>query len=277
MIIMLCHVSGTMGTVAFTPLGGIGVALFLFISGYGLNESWKSRGAHQYWWKKIKRVFIPYAIIVTILALWHGIPDIKAFLLDIFGIKTSYWYIGYLLKWYVIFWATTKYIYKYRMPIMILCALFFLILMPNLEAEQSLSFVFGVWVSISADKIKELKPRHIIYLGIASFIVGASFLALKQMPAIRAHESDYIYNIVQLFIKLPFAISIMSAVWFFPTIWHSRLLLFAGAVSYEVYLLHMPFYPMTNGSILYAIALIAASLLAAALFHRLTSFTSRIA
>lgn len=28
------------GVTLFTPLGGIGVSIFLFLSGYGLNESW---------------------------------------------------------------------------------------------------------------------------------------------------------------------------------------------------------------------------------------------
>lgn len=39
LLVLVCHVSSTMGTVLFTPLGGTGVALFLFLSGYGLNES----------------------------------------------------------------------------------------------------------------------------------------------------------------------------------------------------------------------------------------------
>ena len=37
-----CHYMGKFGngTVYFTPLGGIGVAMFLVMSGYGLSESW---------------------------------------------------------------------------------------------------------------------------------------------------------------------------------------------------------------------------------------------
>ena len=36
LIIMLCHIAGCWNFVGFTPFGGIGVAMFLFLSGYGL-------------------------------------------------------------------------------------------------------------------------------------------------------------------------------------------------------------------------------------------------
>lgn len=44
--VMLCHFMGYFGggTVLFTPLGGIGVAIFLILSGYGLSESWTRGG-----------------------------------------------------------------------------------------------------------------------------------------------------------------------------------------------------------------------------------------
>jgi uncharacterized membrane protein len=47
LFVMLCHFMGDFGggTVLLTPLGGIGVAIFLILSGYGLNESWTRGGA----------------------------------------------------------------------------------------------------------------------------------------------------------------------------------------------------------------------------------------
>lgn len=44
LIIMLQHVAGKFGVRYFTPLGGVGVTIFLILSGYGLNESYKRRG-----------------------------------------------------------------------------------------------------------------------------------------------------------------------------------------------------------------------------------------
>lgn len=46
--IVMCHMMGTFGggIVYFIPLGGIGVSIFLILSAYGLNESWR-RGVLQ--------------------------------------------------------------------------------------------------------------------------------------------------------------------------------------------------------------------------------------
>ena len=44
-IIIICqHVAGGFGIRYLTPLGGIGVAVFLILSGYGLSESFKRKG-----------------------------------------------------------------------------------------------------------------------------------------------------------------------------------------------------------------------------------------
>lgn len=34
------------------PFGGIGVVLFLFLSGFGCNESYKHKGLDNFWQKK---------------------------------------------------------------------------------------------------------------------------------------------------------------------------------------------------------------------------------
>ena len=48
LIVVLCHYMGTYGegTTIFTPLGGIGVSIFLILSAYGLTKSWSVRGEH---------------------------------------------------------------------------------------------------------------------------------------------------------------------------------------------------------------------------------------
>lgn len=48
LLVFQSHVCSTMGTVIFTPLGGTGVALFLFLSDYDLNESYKHTGQQRF-------------------------------------------------------------------------------------------------------------------------------------------------------------------------------------------------------------------------------------
>ena len=105
LLVVLCHTADAFGTRILTPLGGIGVAMFLFLSGYGLSESYKKYGLKCYWRKKLLRVFIPYFLLQSISALYLQHFEIIPFILDITGIKSEYWYISYLLQWYIIFYV----------------------------------------------------------------------------------------------------------------------------------------------------------------------------
>ena len=60
LIIMICHVTGEWLFKPFTPLGGIGVAMFLFLSGFGLSESYKKNGLNKFGQKKLLRLVLPY-------------------------------------------------------------------------------------------------------------------------------------------------------------------------------------------------------------------------
>lgn len=53
-MILTQHICGNWTNI-FTPFGGIGVALFLFFSGFGLNQSYKKNGIKSFWKKKIIR------------------------------------------------------------------------------------------------------------------------------------------------------------------------------------------------------------------------------
>ena len=66
LLVILCHMVGTFfdgRIVYFTPLGGIGVAIFLMLSAYGLNESYKKHGLSNWWKKRLMAVWVPYFII----------------------------------------------------------------------------------------------------------------------------------------------------------------------------------------------------------------------
>ena len=57
LIIMIGHVGVSgFGCRLFNPFGGIGVAMFLFLSGYGLSESFKKNGLNHFWKKKMMRI-----------------------------------------------------------------------------------------------------------------------------------------------------------------------------------------------------------------------------
>ena len=43
----------------FNIFGSVAVAVFLFISGFGINESYKTHGINNFWKKRFLRVIIP--------------------------------------------------------------------------------------------------------------------------------------------------------------------------------------------------------------------------
>lgn len=246
---MVGHISAMMNTVVFSPLGGTGVALFLLLSGFGLNESFKTHGLTYYWRKKVLRVLVPYFFVATILYIFRWEFTWAEFMLDITGVKTHYWYIAFLMKWYVVFWITSKYFLQYRIAILLAMSMAVLFFFPNIEAEQAFSFSAGMLISTHLDRVKNISRKKVVMIACFTFLVGTAFLLLKQHPMIRELMSTWIYNVVQLFIKLPYAICVVCILLMFPKWINSKFLLFSGVICYELYLFHMPFFSHLDGSV----------------------------
>ena len=260
----------------FTPLGGIGVAIFLFISGYGLNESYKKNGLSHYWRNKIVRVLVPYFIIITLLYVYRLKFAWSQYILDILGFKTTYWYIAFLIKWYIAFWVFSRYFKRYRTWLLSIMGVIILLLFPNIEAEQAFSFLLGYIVSSKIEYFKSLPYRIYVKWAVLSFVVGTSFLAVKQLPSIRACEYEFIYNIIQAGIKFPYAISIICLLGLFPNVIKSRFLVFTGMISYELYLVQMPFYAKIDGTLIAAMGFIVACYIGAFVFNKLNRSIVRL-
>ena len=236
LFIILCHTIGqTKETVIATPLGGIGVAMFLFMSGFGLQESYKKNHLLGFWRKKILRIFVPYTIFITIKSIVLADFDLKEYLLDIFFIHTSYWYIGYLIKCYIAFYISSLFSEKYKISILVLASILSLFLLPGIEAEQSFSFIIGVIASIRIKDIRSHSNKDLYILGCCVIIIGISALAIKQIPMVR--QNDLTIFICQLFINLPTAIGIMIMA--VKLLSRNIVIKQCGVFSLELYLIHM--------------------------------------
>jgi peptidoglycan/LPS O-acetylase OafA/YrhL len=42
------------------------VSVFIFLSGYGIHESYKKHGLKGYWHKRFKRIILPYTLLITV-------------------------------------------------------------------------------------------------------------------------------------------------------------------------------------------------------------------
>ena len=86
---------------------------------------------------------------------------------------------------------------------MLIFSLIVLFLFPNIQAEQAFSFVIGVYISRYVERISNLSMGNFSTISVLALIIGGVFLAVKQLPAIRMHETDFIYNLIQCGIKFP--------------------------------------------------------------------------
>lgn len=95
-----------------------GVGLFLFLSGYGIHESYKKSGLCDYWTKRLSKIYLPYIIVmaseILIDTFFFGKKYSEVSVLKVFlggeRIDGTMWYIFYLILFYAAFWI----IYKVR-------------------------------------------------------------------------------------------------------------------------------------------------------------------
>lgn len=242
LFVVLHHVGNSSGSVIFTPLGGIGVAMFLIISGYGLHESLKKKGLNNYWKNKVVRVIIPMLIVefVSIIINECDRSGLQDTIKHLFCIDRN-WYVRYLFYWYFLFYLAVR-LLKKRYEYVLLCIGFvMLVSLPEIEAEQSLSFVAGIFLSLYKDKIN-LTRRQILAISIILLFVGSSCLFAKQLPIIRTYSGTVVYSSIQMCLKFSIACSVLlfSSLLFSSHILQRGVafLYVTGIMSYEIYLVH---------------------------------------
>lgn len=266
LMIVVGHISGTFHTVVLNPIASVGVTLFMILSGYGLTCSYNKSGLKGFWQKKYLRVILPYFFVIIIWLMNKHEFSFNRFLLEVTGLQTTYWYIAYQIKWYLVFFIIMSLFYTHRFVFFVLSSISMFFFLPSLEAEQTFAFLIGVLITENYDKFTTIKPTRWGIMMLLFVITGALFLALKQLPEIRLYMGTKIYSAIQLMINLNFGLAIICGTCFFPKIRNSFLLLLSGLVSYEIYLLHFPFYGYVNGNILFAFALIIGSIIAAKIY-----------
>lgn len=245
--VVLSHITGKFGIRYLTPLGGIGVAMFLICSGYGLTESYNKTDLKFYWSKKIKIILVPYFILQTIVALVIFVTtrnfSISNYIQDILLISPNHplaWYLQFLFIWYIIFFIvnTSSLNQKNKLLLFNLISLLTLLLPNDMWAEQSFSFTLGIEISyyLRRNLNKDLLKNNLLFY-FYMLVIGIFFLAIKQYDIIR--DLPFIYvNLIQLLIKLPIATGLILLIFHFKRIFSSALFYYAGIFSFEIYLIH---------------------------------------
>ena len=235
-MIVACHfVGGGFSYRLLTPLGGIGVSIFLFLSGYGLNESFKAKCLANFWKNKILRILLP-CLIWSFLFL-----PLSQILYDKIYWFHRYWFIEYIFLWYILFWFTKRFATRYSEYIMLLAAVISFFVFPNIRAEQALSFILGVIFSSHIDSFAKYQSHLFIIVAIVLLVCGLMCLGVKQLHFIRQYgEESLLMKTCQLGIKLPIGLSVIILYSIFGKMLKlERFLRLFGILSLEIYLVHM--------------------------------------
>ena len=192
LMIIVQHLGQNYHVGAVNPLGPIGVFIFLFCSGYGLQQSYKISGTKRYFRKKIVKVYIPFLVSILLFCVFTKILKLH-FVINIFNFmflidlpQGSFWYLRLQFYWYFVFWILKNLKIPNKANAICMMGLsvltIFLSSFNALYIWQVFSFPRGV---IAADymktKIATKKIVGIVLIFIASVIV-------KKLPIVDGNE-----------------------------------------------------------------------------------------
>ena len=243
----------------FNMWGGLFVAVFLILSGYGLEESFRRNGLEGFWMKRCQKVLLPFVFFVCTYNYlfpfllpdgWFPSGDAMRKCLDeLLYIRPAFWFIFFILKCYAVYWIGTRFMSgRLRLFFFVLCALFSLNTKApcaHMEAEQSFSFLAGVLLSMYKGRLETLSGRGIRKWTLLLLLVGALFFGLKMIPPLHRLSGTIAYN----YLLCPFRLSTGLAAIPLLTmlrVGKSSLLRAAGKYSLEIYVAHIPFIRMIN-------------------------------
>ena len=238
----------------FNMWGGLFVAVFLILSGYGIEESYRQNGLEGYWWKRMNKVLLPTAFFILAYNYIFSYLTIDSDLSSLVGmhncldellyIKPTFWFVFFVLKCYAVYWIGVRYMgERLRLFFYVVCALVCLNMQApcgHLEAEQSFSFLAGVLLSMNKHKLDALSDREVKRWMFLLLFVGVLFLCLKSIPILHELKGRIAYN----YLLCPFRLSVGLA--FIPLftmlrVVKSSMMRFAGEYSLEIYIAHIPF------------------------------------
>ena len=235
----------------FNMWGGLFVAVFLILSGYGLEESYRKNGLDGYWRKRLEKVVLPFVFFVCaynyLFSFLSSEMSMHRCLDELLYVIPTFWFVFCILGCYVVYWIGTRFMPgRLRLLFFVACALICLnIKTPSghLEAEQSFSFLAGVLLSMNKRRVETLSNREICRWTLLLLFVGAVFFGLKAVPALHELKGSIAYNYMLCPFRLTTGLAAIPLLTML-SLGKSGLMQTAGKYSLEIYVAHIPFIGM---------------------------------
>ena len=239
-LIVISHIGNKYGIRYFTPLGGIGVSVFLMLSGYGLLLSYKKKGLNNFLARRFSGILIPYWIVVIIYSFINiDIFNIYDFIMQILLIKTIpyTWFVQYIIILYIAFYVIFKiFPENYKIKIFIFLSTIIIFLNNGIVAEQAYSFIIGIIIANHKKEILMINRSKLFIQGIILCLLGVSTLIVRQI--IPDNSFYLIFNFIDFVLKESIALGIVLMSFIFIKYNIFKGFSMVGKVSYEVYLMH---------------------------------------
>lgn len=222
------------------PFSGIGVFLFLFLSGYGLMASYlRNRESYlkTYLGKRVLKlmapywtVMIPFVVICFLSGRFRESPLHTAiYLLGLdcgWHFDTSMWFISYIIYWYSVFYFFMKLEYGYHdvaklifIPAIIISVTILVLIYPHSARIYALAFPSGALL------VNQKIPNHkylLWFFGIYSIL--QVFYARFQQTLIYFWIYYFVFSMIIIFLVKQIKK-------------HCIILTFLGKISFELYLI----------------------------------------
>ncbi len=226
--------------------GGMFVAGFLVLSGFGINESVKRKGLEGFWALRWHHVILPTLIFICLFNVFAPNGSVKTCLEELTYQTPTYWFIFHLLKCYAVYWVGMRFLPRHIVPWMALWALVCLnypACGSHLESEQALSFLSGVLISRHKGKLIGLPNKKLWQMTLILFGIGLLCFSLKLIPEIRDLRGSVPYHYLQCPFRLTWGLTSLLLMSSCTAQFRPKLLQWTGRHSLEIYVAHIPLLP----------------------------------
>lgn len=231
-------------------LGWLVVAVFFFLSGYGIAHGYKCKENYFNGFLKTRftKLLIPYLIANIIyipVKIANGTDFTPKYLLMCLigqnSIVSFSWYVIAVFFMYLLFWISFRLFKRHNMLILVILMAAFTALEVLLYTEKNdywfisnLSFVFGIAYRLY--DIDKIKKYHIIPVCVVGFFGAALLIPVFNNIDLLSKLSYAAYVISSNFQSAFFVLVVISVVPIFQ--FNNIVSDFLGKISYEIYLYH---------------------------------------
>ncbi|MCR5665032.1 MAG: acyltransferase [Oscillospiraceae bacterium] len=249
------HVAAYLGINGVEFPSGVGVSIFIILSGFGIEASFQKNKLEGFWKKRLERVYLPFALcdLLAIIVTKRNVSIYRA-VLNFTLIKEIFpflWFFRFIFVCYLLFYVVS-YIYLYNDKLrrnIWLFVLFFCWFVlkstlwvdetPFLEPRQIVCFLLGIILAQNIGKVREYINHHPKKL--AGLTMGLTFGGVLIYFAIHIpkfgelNSSDLLYNFLASFTCMPCALGLLWIIYACRFL-QTTAMKYIGLISYEIYI-----------------------------------------